>query len=120
MLKKTDETKTTKTTAETSPQIDKEFSESGWTHYSKKEYYRAEEDFQKALEKDPANIDALYGLGMTYQASNRKSEAIHSFEKVLFYIEGSAEINKARALMLTRLARGHINRINTGDWSLEP
>lgn len=93
--------------------------ESGWRNYSKKAYDQAEADFKKALELDPDNVDTLYALGMTYQAAGRKQEAIQTFEKVLQLLERLKEENPVRALMLTRLAHGHINRMKTGEWKLE-
>lgn len=100
------------------PQTEDEFVKSGWEHYSKKEYYRAEADFQKALDISPNNPDTLYALGMTYQASGRQPEAIRTFEKTIQVLENAGENDFVRAHMMTRLARGHINRIKTGDWNL--
>jgi tetratricopeptide (TPR) repeat protein len=100
------------------PQTAEEFTQSGWDHYSKKEYYRAEADFQKALELSPDNIDTLYVLALTLQSSGRQQEAIHTFEKVIKELKQSETVEKVRAHMLVRLAQGHINRIKTGDWNL--
>lgn len=101
------------------PQTAEEFIESGWQHYSKKEYYRAEADFQKALDLDPNNPDTVYALGMTYQASGRQAEAIRTFEKTIQMLESAEENDFVRAHMMTRLANGHINRMKTGDWNLD-
>ncbi len=101
------------------PQTVDEFVESGWTHYSKKEYFRAEADFQKALEMSPGNVDVLYPLGMAQQASGRIQEAIHTFEKTIKLLEDTPLDNQARTHMLIRLAKGHINRMKTGDWKLD-
>lgn len=100
------------------PQTADEFVESGWRHFSKKEYYRAEADFQKALEMDSDNVDTLYALGMAQQASGRPQDAIHTFEKVIQALESPDYPDHVRALMLTRLARGHISRMKTGDWKI--
>lgn len=97
-----------------------ELVESAWSHYSNNEFFRAEEGFQKALETSPNNVDLLYGLGMTYEASNRQEVAIQTFEKVISILKTPQEaISHDRAFMLTRLARGHINRMRTGSWRLE-
>lgn len=101
------------------PQNEEEYVQSGWNHYTKKEYYRAEADFKKALEISPDNVDTLYALGMALQASGRQPEAIQTFEKVIKMLEDPGDENFVRAHMLTRLALGHINRIKTGDWKLE-
>lgn len=95
------------------------FVQSGWNHYVKQEYYRAEDDFKKALVISPDNVDTLYALGMTLQASDRQPEAIQTFEQVIRLLEEPDEENFVRAHMLTRLAHGHINRMKSGDWKLE-
>lgn len=99
-------------------QTAEDFFQSGWRHYSSKEFFRAEADFQKAIELSPDYLDSFYGLGMTYQASNRQPEAIKAFEKVINMLAGNAEVENVRAHMLSRLARGHINLMKTGDWNL--
>jgi tetratricopeptide (TPR) repeat protein len=101
------------------PQTALTFFESGWTNYSNKEYPRSEADFLKAIELSPDYIDAFYGLGMVYQASGRKQEAIAAFEKVIALLENAATGDTNRTRMLARFAKGHINRINTGDWQME-
>jgi tetratricopeptide (TPR) repeat protein len=101
------------------PKTVDELIESGWSHYSKKEYYRAEADFQKALENQPENADTLYALGMAQQASGRTQEAIRTFEKVIQLLEKKKVEDPVRSLMLTRLSHGHINRMKTGSWDLD-
>lgn len=92
--------------------------ESGWHHYSSKEYFRAEADFKKVLEMLPDDLDTLYALGMTQQASGQVPEAVQTFERVIQLIENGKVADIARAHMLDRLAHGHINRMQTGDWHL--
>ena len=100
------------------PQTSEDYIERGWRHYSKKEFYRAEADFRKALEMNADPIDTLYALGMTLQASGRPPEAIQAFEKVIELLQTAAPADNARTLMLSRLSHGHINRMKTGDWNL--
>ncbi len=95
--------------------------ERGWEYYAKKEYDLAEADYRKALEFSPDNPDIYYALGLTLQASGRQQEAIQAFEKVLELLK-NLEVKpelRDRALMLTRLSHGHINRMKTGDWNLK-
>jgi tetratricopeptide (TPR) repeat protein len=94
------------------------FIESGWSHYSKKEYSGAEEDFRKAYEIEPDNADTLYALAMSQQADGRQEQAIRTFEKTIEQLEARKAEDPVRFLMLTRLAHGHINRMKTGDWML--
>lgn len=100
------------------PQTGEDYVERGWRHYSKKEFYRAEADFRKALDMNADTIDTLYALGMTLQASGRPPEAVQTFEKVIELLKDAPPTDNARALMLTRLSHGHINRMKTGDWNL--
>lgn len=102
-----------------SSQTAEQLFESGWVHYSKKEYFRAEADFRKSLEITPGNADAMYALGMAVSASGRHEDAVDIFEKAIELLQQVKEEDWVRANMLTRLARGHINRIKTGDWHLE-
>jgi tetratricopeptide (TPR) repeat protein len=102
-----------------SPQTAEEYYIRGWLHYTRKEYYRAEADLQKALELAPDHAEAMYALGMALSASGRQQEAIRVFEKTITMMEPLKAENRVRAHMVSRLARGHINRIKTGDWHLE-
>ncbi len=93
--------------------------ESGWRHYSQKEYSQGIADFQKALELTPNNVDTLYALAMAQQAAGEKQESIETFTRVIHLLEDPQQgIDHTRALMLGRLARGHISRMQTGDWQL--
>lgn len=118
MAKQNDTVKSSESVAPSDPQTAHDFIESGWTHYSKKEYFRAESDFQKALGFDPSDVDTQYALAMTLMASARPQEATTAFEKVLSLLRDVQEKDAVRAHMLGRLAQGHINRIQTGDWGI--
>ncbi len=119
MAKQNGEEKAIEPTEPSTPQPADAMIESGWNHFSKKEYFRAEDDFQKAFDIDPDNADALYALAMSQQASGRIKEAINTFENVIQYLEIHKTEDPVRALMLTRLANGHINRMKTGEWKME-
>jgi tetratricopeptide (TPR) repeat protein len=122
LKKKKDANATSATTATmdlTNPQSVEEFVQRGWNHYSKKEYFRAETDFNRALELSPHNPDILYALGLNLQASGRPQEAIAAFQKVNEILQAAPEDEIVRAHMLMRLSRGHINKIKTGDWHIE-
>lgn len=118
MAKQDNHAKASEPEAVSNPQTAIEFVESGWSHYSKKEYYRAESDFQKALELEPDNADTQYALAMTLMASNKPDESVKAFEKVISMLPVLEEKDPVRAHMLNRLAVGHINRIQTGDWGI--
>ena len=55
----------------------------GWAYYNKKAYALAEEYYLKALEIDPNFINALAGLGKTYTAMGRGSDAVATLEKAV-------------------------------------
>jgi tetratricopeptide (TPR) repeat protein len=101
------------------PTTGDEYYQRGWTHYAKKEHQQADADFRKALELSPDHPDILYAMGLNLQASGRQEEAIPAFEKVIDLLKDVKEPDlHVRAVMLTRLSHGHINRMKTGDWNL--
>jgi type IV pilus assembly protein PilF len=55
----------------------------GWAYYNKKEYALAEKFYLKALEISPKFINARVGLGKTYTAMGRSSEAVATLEKAV-------------------------------------
>jgi tetratricopeptide (TPR) repeat protein len=119
MAKQIGEGKAVEPTEPSTPVTADEFIESGWNHFSKKEFFRSEADFKKALEIQPENADTLYALGMAQQASGNTQEAIRTFEEVIQLLEARKVEDPVRSLMLTRLANGHINRMKTGNWDMQ-
>lgn len=95
-----------------------EFVQRGWDHYSKKEFFRAEADFRKALELSPGQPDYQYALAMSLQASGRSPESIKAFEESIQMMNNPTEEDHVRFLMMTRLAKGHISRMKTGQWKI--
>ncbi len=65
----------------------------GWAHYNKKEYELAEKFYLKALEINPKFINALAGLGKTYTAMGRGSEAVAILEKAVKDYPRSGQLN---------------------------
>jgi len=94
-----------------------DFLERGWLYYSHKKYELAETDFNLVLQKEPANVDAWYALGLTLKLMGDSQKAVDAFKKIDNVI---AEIDDhQRATIISRLAHGQINQIKTGDWNLE-
>jgi tetratricopeptide (TPR) repeat protein len=87
----------------------------GWGLYGEGQWEAAIQEFSVALSLDAGQIDALYGLGLTRKAAGAKPEAVAAFDQALAML-GILE-DKTRSLMLTRLARGHINMLRTGHWA---
>jgi tetratricopeptide (TPR) repeat protein len=75
----------------------------GWAYYNKKEYALAEKYYLKALDIDPKFINALAGLGKTYTAMGRSSEAVVLLEKALkdYPRLGQLYLDLARAYTLS-------------------
>lgn len=94
-----------------------DYLERGWLYYSRKQYELAIDDFQHVLTTDSDNVDALYGLGLTQKAAGASPKALATFEQVLKLVPNIADHQKES--VLTRLIKGHINQIRTGDWNLE-
>jgi type IV pilus assembly protein PilF len=55
----------------------------GWAYYNKKDYAHAENFYLKALEVKPKFINAMVGLGKTYIAMGKPSEAVATLEKAI-------------------------------------
>ena len=73
----------------------------------------------KAIQLDANHIDSYYSLGMVYKAAQQKENAVAAFNHVLSLIENNPALNTSKYDMLRKLALGHVNEINQGDWNLE-
>jgi Tfp pilus assembly protein PilF len=89
----------------------------GWGLYGQKQFDEAVKAFEAALALDNLFVDAHYGLGLTLKEAGQKAKAVPVFETVLKLADQME--NTVRAGMLSRLARGHINQIKSGNWHLE-
>lgn len=93
-----------------------EYAARGWIFYGRAQFDRAEADFRKSLELEPVNVDVLFALGLTLNATSRSAEAMDVFNQALS--AASNMTDPVRKVMVSRLLRGHISHIKTGDWSL--
>jgi tetratricopeptide (TPR) repeat protein len=98
------------------PQTGPEFVERGWLYYAMKNYEKAIADYQKALSIDPDIIDTHYALAMALKYAGKVPEATDEFTRVINLTDQLED--KTRAIMITRLSKGHINEMNTGNWGL--
>lgn len=97
-----------------------EYHREGWRLYgSKGNHDAAEENFRRAISVNPNSVDAYYGLALVLKAQDRRKEAIAMFQKVLDLLNANVVEDRNRAQMLRRLALGHINWLQSGDWNLE-
>ena len=91
----------------------------GMAYYARKQYAQAEADLKKAISLDSTHIDSYYSLGMVYKAVDRKEEAVVAFNHVIELIVTNPGADSTKNDMLRKLALGHMNEINQGDWNLE-
>jgi tetratricopeptide (TPR) repeat protein len=89
----------------------------GWGHYGQKAYAEAVKAFQAALALDANWLDAYYGLALAHKGAGATVDAVAAFEKVRTLAAQVPDV--VRAHMLGRLAHGHINEIQKGDWDLD-
>jgi Tfp pilus assembly protein PilF len=89
----------------------------GWGYYGLRQYDAAIKALGEAVRLDPSNIDAHYGLALALKESGATAQGIGEFEIVIHLAPQNT--NVVRGHMLARLAKGHINQINSGDWSLD-
>ncbi len=101
------------------PRTADEYYRRGLANFARKQYVGAEDDLEEALALKNDLLDACYVLGMVQKAQGKDQEAIQAFHRVLSIIESEADNHAAKFDMLRRLALGHINVINQGDWNLE-
>lgn len=89
----------------------------GWILYGEDRVDEAIEIFQGAQDRFPKDIEVLYALALAYKKTGKGQEALRTFQGVI----KSAEVldDKTRAAMLRRLAIGHTNVLERGDWDLK-
>lgn len=90
----------------------------GMANYARENYEAAEADLRQAASLDANEIEAHYRLGIVYKAQKRNAEAVEAFNRVLYLIPRNS-LSRAKANILQRLTKGHINELTQGDWNLE-
>ena len=101
------------------PKTADELLKRGMAYYARKQYAQAEVDLKKAISLDSNHLDAYYSLGMVFKAADRKEEAVDAFTHVIDLIQANPGDDTTKNDMLRKLALGHVNEINQGDWNLE-
>ncbi len=90
------------------------FSNLGWAYYNKKEYNLSEKYYLEALKIEPGFVVALRGLGRTYIAMGRISEAVANLEKAVKISPRFAEsyFDLAKAYTLSGKYKKAVNAYN--------
>jgi len=91
----------------------------GWSYHANGAEEDAENYFRAAAEKDGRSIEAHFGLALVLKSQGRRKEAASTFDQVVALLDKHVISDKGRSTMLRRLAKAHINEIETGDWNLE-
>jgi tetratricopeptide (TPR) repeat protein len=85
----------------------------------KGDFQSAQKDFEEALVIAPNDVEAIYGLGLSYRIQGNMEKGANAFRKVLDLLGAGSVEDPTRTKMLERLAKGHLNMITKGDWDLE-
>jgi tetratricopeptide (TPR) repeat protein len=88
----------------------------GWAYYGEDKSDEAADAFQAAIDRFPEDLEALYALGLALKKIGKGSEALKLFKRVIDLTEKLEDQIKGE--MLRRLALGHANFIEKGDWDL--
>jgi tetratricopeptide (TPR) repeat protein len=102
-----------------SPHTYAEYYRQGWALHAAGKQDASEQSLRKAIELEPDAVDAYFTLGLALKAQGRNREAVQVFQKVLSLIQSGTVEHNTRSEMVRRLAVGHINQIEKGDWDLE-
>jgi tetratricopeptide (TPR) repeat protein len=96
-----------------------EYYRQGWALHAAGKQDAAEQSLRKAIGLEPDSVDAHFTLGLALKIQARNREAVQEFQKVISLIQSGTVEHNTRSEMVRRLALGHINQIEKGDWDLE-
>jgi len=88
----------------------------GWAYYGEDKLDEAIDTFQNAKNRFPDDIEVLYALALAYKKVGKGEDALEIFRNV---IKSAPNLqDQTRGAMLRRLAIGHANVLERGDWNL--
>jgi len=102
---------------EMKPETATDYVQRGWLFYSQKKYEQAIKDYNEALSREPDTLDTHYALALALKYSGQTKLAAEEFTRVIDLAYSLDD--RIQAIMITRLAKGHINEMQSGDWGLE-
>jgi cytochrome c-type biogenesis protein CcmH/NrfG len=89
----------------------------GWVYYGEDKLDEAIDTFRNAKKRFPEDIEVLYALALAYKKVGKGDEALEIFRNV---IKSAPNLqDQTRGAMLRRLAIGHANVLERGDWNLK-
>jgi tetratricopeptide (TPR) repeat protein len=88
----------------------------GWAYYGEDKLDEAIEAFRNAKDRFPEDIEVLYALALAYKKSGKGDDALGYFRRVIEFATNLDD--QTRGAMLRRLAIGHSNVLEQGDWDL--
>ncbi len=88
-----------------------------WAYYGLGRFDRSEEAFERAHRLQADDLEPIFGLGLASKRQGKKSQAVQAFREAAERTSSVAD--GARASILRRLALGHVNHIERGEWDLE-
>jgi Flp pilus assembly protein TadD len=89
----------------------------GWARYGADHPIPAEQAFERAAALRPDDPEPPFGLGLALKRQVKKEPAIRAFRRAADLTPSLTD--RARASILRRLALGHINYLERGEWDLE-
>jgi cytochrome c-type biogenesis protein CcmH/NrfG len=89
----------------------------GWARYGSARWEAAEQAFRTAHRLAGSDPEPPFGLGLALKKQGKKPEAIRFFREAAERTTSVAD--RARAAILRRLALGHVNFLEQGEWNLE-
>jgi tetratricopeptide (TPR) repeat protein len=101
---------------ERNPTDVKKYLRLGWAYYGEDRLDEAIETFRNAKHRFPEDIEVLYALALANKKAGNGEDALGIFRNV---IESTKSLqDQTRGAMLRRLAIGHANVLERGDWDL--
>ncbi len=88
----------------------------GWAYYGEDKLDEAIDAFRDAKDRFPEDIEVLYALALAYKKAGKGDDALKIFRNVIEFATNLDD--QTRGAMLRRLAIGHANVLERGDWDL--
>ena len=88
----------------------------GWTYYGEDKMQEAVDTLQGGIQRFAGDVELLYALALSLKKLGKEQESLKLFKEVVNSVEELDD--QIRGEMLRRLALGHANLLERGDWDL--